>query len=58
MRRKSSLDVAKQEDRIRRARKMTPEERLLACVNMSHVVLELARVGKRDRKRDAQPSRP
>ena len=58
MRRKSTIDLAKQEARIRRARRMTPEQRLLASASMSNVVLELARMGKRERERDSQRSRP
>ena len=49
MRRPSAIDRAKQLERIERARRMTPEARLLACVNISMAVLELQRAGKRDR---------
>jgi hypothetical protein len=50
VRRESAIDRAKQNDSVERARRMTPEHRLLACVNISSVVLELARIGKRDRE--------
>ena len=50
MRRESAIDRAKQKDRVERARRMTPEQRLQACVEISSVVLEIARTGKRDRE--------
>jgi hypothetical protein len=41
MRGPSSIDQEKQLARIERARRMTPEERLLACANISRAGLEL-----------------
>lgn len=51
MRRRSSLDDAKRRDRIERARRMTPEQRLQACVNLSKLTAELRLAGERDRAR-------
>ena len=56
MRRPSEIDRAKQLERIERARRMTPEARLLACVQISTMVLQLQQAGKRDR--DAALSKP
>jgi hypothetical protein len=44
MRRRSSIDLAKQRERIERARLMTIEERLRACVRLSEFGAELQRV--------------
>ena len=57
MRRKSSIDLARQKERIERARQMTPEERMKACVKISRVVMEIHRAGERDRREAAQNSR-
>jgi hypothetical protein len=46
MRRKSFIDLAKQKDRIERARRMTPEERLQACVNLTEFGIEFQRAQK------------
>jgi hypothetical protein len=51
MRRPSAIDREKQRERIERARRMTPEERLLACANTSKAVLELQLEGRRNRAR-------
>ena len=58
VRKKSSIDREKQLERIERARRMTPEERLLACVNISRAVLELQRSGRQSRAGVLQKSRP
>jgi len=57
MRRKSFIDTVKQLDRIERARRMTPDRRLLACANVSGAVLELQLSGKRYRKQALRNSR-
>jgi hypothetical protein len=57
VRRKSAIDRAKRLDRIERARRMTPEERLLACANVSRVIVELHEVGKRYREEHSQNPR-
>jgi hypothetical protein len=49
-RRKSSIDLAKQKERIERARRMTPEERLQACINLSSLVAEFQQAGRKLRK--------
>ena len=54
MRRPSAIDRAKQKDRVERARRMTPEQRLQASVAISSVVLEIARAGKRYREEQRQ----
>ena len=56
MRRKSSIDLAKQKERIERARQMTPEARMGACIRMSHVVMEIHRAGKQYRQAVRQDS--
>ena len=56
MRRKSSIDTAKQKERIERARRMTPESRLEACVNLSRLVKEIQRAGERYRRAARQNS--
>ena len=58
MRRKSAIDEAKQKDRIERARRMTPEARLQACIRISHVALELRRAGERYRQTFLEKLRP
>lgn len=55
MRRPSAIDQEKQQERIERARRMTPEERLLACANISRAVLELQLAGRRDRAKQPKP---
>ena len=50
MRRKSSIDRARQKERIERARGMTPEGRLVACVKISRLVKEIQRAGERYRQ--------
>ncbi len=50
MRRKSAIDRAKQAERIERARRMTPEQRLEASASVSAAVMELHRAGHRDRQ--------
>lgn len=50
MKRTSSINRAKRQDLIEKARAMSPEERLQTCVNLSHTVVEFARAGKRHRK--------
>jgi hypothetical protein len=50
VRRNSAIDLAKQKERIERARKMTPEARMVACINMSRVVMEIHRAGERHRQ--------
>jgi hypothetical protein len=47
MRRKSSIDLAKQKERIERARRMTPEERMQTCINLTKLGLEFKRAQKR-----------
>ena len=54
MRRKSSIDRARQKERIERARGMTPEARLVACVKISRLVKEIQRAGERYRKETRQ----
>ena len=57
MRRPSSIDRAKQKERIESARRMTPAERLEVCVKLSKLVEEIHRSGKG--MREAAPnSRP
>jgi hypothetical protein len=56
VRKKSSIDREKQLERIERARRMTPEERLSACVNISRAVLELQLSGKQRRSGVIQKS--
>jgi len=51
MRRKSAIDRDKQASRVERARRMTPESRLLACINISQTTEELQRNGKQYRER-------
>jgi hypothetical protein len=46
MRRKSSIDLAKQKERIERARRMTPEERLQECIHLTELVREFKRAQK------------
>ena len=46
MRRESSIDRAKQKDRIERARQMTPEERIQECINLTELGLEFQRAQK------------
>jgi len=57
VRRKSKIDLEKRRERIERARGMTPEERLLACVNFSSLVVEFQRAGKRYREEKLRLSR-
>jgi len=57
VRRKSAIDRAKRLDRIDRARRMTPEERLLACANMCRAIVELREAGKRYREQTVQNPR-
>jgi hypothetical protein len=56
MRRKSAIDRAKQHERIERSRRMKPEDRLLACVNLCSVGVEIQLAGKR--YRETTPPRP
>jgi len=49
-RRESVIDEAKQRDRIDRARRMTPQQRLQACLDFSAIVLEFHSAGKRHRR--------
>jgi hypothetical protein len=57
VRRKSSIDIAKRLDRIERARRMTPEARLSACVNLARTTLELQQSGKRYREEKLRNTR-
>ena len=57
VRRKSSIDRAKRQSLIESARQMTPENRLVACINLSRVTAELERCGKRHRAGRPQNSR-
>jgi hypothetical protein len=50
MRRQSSIDRAKRKERVERARRMTPEGRLEACVRISRAVMEIHRAGERYRQ--------
>jgi hypothetical protein len=45
-RRKSAIDLAKQRDRIERARRMLPEDRLQACINLSSLMAEFRKAQK------------
>ena len=54
MRRESSIDRDKQTDRVERARRMKPEERLAACVSLSRTVFELHLAAERHRKADTK----
>jgi len=55
---KSAIDEAKQRERIERARRMTPQQRLMACVEFSSMVLEFHNAGKRRRAEHQRPQRP
>jgi len=57
MRQKSRIDQEKQRERIERARRMTPENRLLACVNISRLVAEFQRAGQQYREEAFKKSR-
>jgi hypothetical protein len=50
MRGKSAIDHAKQTERIERARRMSPERRLEACINLSKLGAEIQRAGRRYRE--------
>ena len=57
MRQKSRIDQEKQRERIASARQMTPENRLLACVNISRLVAEFQRAGQQYREEAFKKSR-
>jgi len=57
MRQKSRIDQEKQRERIERARRMTPENRLLACVNLARLGVEIQRAGQRYREEALRLSR-
>ena len=46
MRRKSSIDLAKQRERVQRVRQMTPAERLKECVGLTELGIEFRRTQK------------
>jgi hypothetical protein len=50
----SSLDREKQKERLERARRMTPEERLLAAANLSEEVAMFQKAGARHRRAAAR----
>ena len=55
VRRNSAIDSDKRLSRVERARRMTPEDRLLACLNISHAIADLRRSGKRHREAIQKP---
>jgi hypothetical protein len=50
MRRKSSINQEKRRNLVERARRMTPEQRLLASANLSETIRQLELAGKRYRE--------
>ena len=56
MRRKSSIDLAKQKERVERVRQMTPAERLKECVGLTELGVEFQRAQKR--LLESVPARP
>jgi hypothetical protein len=50
MRRPSAIDREKRREKTERARRMKPEDRLAASVNISKAVGELQRAGQRRRE--------
>jgi hypothetical protein len=56
-RRKSALGASMERSVIERARRLTPEARLSACVNLSRIGAEIKRSAKRHREetRNAKP---
>jgi hypothetical protein len=57
MRRPSQIDRQKQARLLESARRMTPEERLLACVNLSRVAAEFQQAGQRHRRSRSRTTR-
>jgi len=58
VRRKSSIDREKQRDRFDRARRLTPEQRLIACMNLARTGAELQRAGMKYRENHPPISHP
>ena len=58
VRRKSAINRTKRLSLIERARRMTPEDRLVACANLAKVTTELQRAGKRHRDGGGRNDRP
>jgi hypothetical protein len=56
-RRKSALGASMERSVIERARRLTPEARLSACVNLARIGAEIKRCAKRHREetRNAKP---
>jgi hypothetical protein len=54
MRRKSAINTEKRLAMLARARRMAPEKRLEASVNLSYLLKEIERAGKRYRKEAAR----
>jgi hypothetical protein len=49
VRRRSAINEEKWIERVKSARRMTPEQRLSACVHLSRVIAELHQAGRKHR---------